>query len=453
LGPPGSGKGTLAKNIVKKYGTAHISTGDMLRTEISKKSDLGLAAKGYVDKGALVPDEVIIAMVGRRLSDPDCVKGIILDGFPRTVNQAKALCRVVDIDLCIEITSSEDLIFERICSRRVCRACGYVTNTEFIGNSLVCPECSGELYLRDDDKEETIKSRLDVYFTETAPLTEYYSKMGKLVQIESKMGRDKIFDCSERIGKVLKMIELKTRAEIEKMREAGKIAHEIIHMLGEKATPGITTKQLDDYCQKLMDKYSVEASFKGYRGYPAAICTSLNDEIVHGIPSDKVVLKEGDIVGIDIGVKKNGYHADMARTFGAGNISSEAKLAIFIARECFGKGVEKFVIGGRLHDICASIENTARLNGATVPRELIGHGIGRNLHEPPDVPNYKPVGAGIRLKKGLVLAIEPMINLGVAGVKSDNNGWTVRTKDGRLSAHYENTVALGDNGAEILTAQ
>ena len=249
------------------------------------------------------------------------------------------------------------------------------------------------------------------------------------------------------------MIELKTRGEIEKMRDAGKIAHEIIYKLGERATPGVTTKQLDEYCQKLMDKFSVYPSFKGYRGYPAAICTSINDEIVHGMPDSKIVLKEGDIVGIDIGVKKNNYHADMARTFAVGNISGEAKRAIFIAKECFLRGVERFVIGGRLHDICAAIENTAKKNGATVPRELIGHGIGRDLHEAPDVPNYKPLGAGVRLKKGLVLAIEPMINLGAAQVKTDNNGWTVRTKDGKLSAHYENTVALTENGVEILTAQ
>lgn len=248
------------------------------------------------------------------------------------------------------------------------------------------------------------------------------------------------------------MIDLKTRSEIEKMREAGKIAYEIIYMLGEKVAPGVTTKQLDDYSQKLMDKYSVIPSFKGYRGYPATICTSINDEIVHGIPDDKIVLREGDIIGIDIGVKKNNYHADMARTFSVGQIGEEAELAIYIAKECFDRGVEKFVAGGRLHEICAEIENTARKHGATVPRELIGHGIGRNLHEPPDVPNYKPLGLGIRLKKGLVLAIEPMINLGIAGVKSDDNGWTVRTKDGRLSAHYENTVALCENGAEILTA-
>lgn len=205
LGPPGSGKGTLAENLVKKYGFFHISTGDMLRAEISKNSELGLKAKEYMDSGELVPDEVIIAMVKKRLDDPDCLRGVILDGFPRTIEQAKALGKVVDIDLCVEITSTEELIFERICSRRVCRGCGYVTNTEFVGDSAICPECGGELYIRNDDKKETIKSRLDVYFEQTAPLSEYYSELGKLVQIESKLGRDKIFAyAQEELGKVLK---------------------------------------------------------------------------------------------------------------------------------------------------------------------------------------------------------------------------------------------------------
>ena len=193
LGPPGSGKGTLAENIVKKYGLSHISTGDMLRSEIAKNSDLGLKAKEYMDSGGLVPDELIIAMVEKRLDDPDCAEGVILDGFPRTIDQAKALGKVVDIDLCIEITSTEELILERISTRRVCRKCGYVTNTEFVGNSTVCPVCAGELYIRDDDNRETVKSRLNVYFAQTAPLSEYYKENGKLVQIESKLGRDKIF--------------------------------------------------------------------------------------------------------------------------------------------------------------------------------------------------------------------------------------------------------------------
>ncbi len=249
------------------------------------------------------------------------------------------------------------------------------------------------------------------------------------------------------------MVELKSSAEILKMRESGKIAYDVMCRLGQMVTPGTTTKQLNDACEKMLKNYGATPSFKGYRGYPESICSSVNDEIVHGIPSNSVVLKEGDIVGIDIGVFFGGYHADMARTFPVGRVSAEAKLAIFIAKECFNAALSKYVPGGRLHEVCGTIEYIAQQNGATVPRELIGHGIGRNLHESPDVPNYKPMGAGIRLKKGLVLAIEPMINLGGAQVSWDKNGWTARTKDARLSAHYENTVALTDDGPVILTAE
>ena len=204
LGPPGSGKGTLANNIVVKYGLKHISTGDMLRSEIAKNSDLGSKAKEYMDNGQLVPDDVIIAMVEKCLSDPDCMNGIILDGFPRTIQQAKALNGVIKIDMCIELVMSEELIYERICSRRVCKGCGNVTNTDFVGDSAVCPECGGELYTRDDDKMETIKSRLDAYCAQTAPLSEYYSKMGILLQIDAIVGRFGIFErAQEELKKIL----------------------------------------------------------------------------------------------------------------------------------------------------------------------------------------------------------------------------------------------------------
>jgi len=203
LGPPGSGKGTLADNLVKKYGLKHISTGDMLRSEMAKNSDLGSKAKQYMDNGQLVPDDVIIAMVEKRLGDPDCASGIILDGFPRTIQQAEALSSVVKIDMCIELVMTNELVYERICTRRVCRRCGHVTNTDF-GDSTICAECGGELYIRDDDKLETIKLRLEAYYAQTAPLTEYYGEMGILLQIDAIVGRFGIFErAQEELKKIL----------------------------------------------------------------------------------------------------------------------------------------------------------------------------------------------------------------------------------------------------------
>lgn len=250
----------------------------------------------------------------------------------------------------------------------------------------------------------------------------------------------------------MKMIILKSADEIKKMQESGRIAHEVMQKLAASVRPDVSTAYLDEIARKEIERHHAEGSFKDYRGYPAYICASVNDEIVHGIPSHSRILKEGDIVGIDLGIYYKGYHADMARTIPVGEISKDASGLIDLAKTCFEAGVQCFEEGRRLHEICAAIENTAKAKGCTVPRELVGHGIGQSLHEPPDVPNFKPNGWGVRLKKGMTLAIEPMINAGCASVLWDNNGWTARTADKALSAHYENTVALTDNGVLILTA-
>lgn len=247
------------------------------------------------------------------------------------------------------------------------------------------------------------------------------------------------------------MIILKSSNEIKKMRDSGRLAYDVMQKLTEAIKPDVTTMHLDELARKEIARHNASGSFKDYRGYPAYICASVNDEIVHGIPSSRV-LKEGDIIGIDLGVCYKGYHSDMARTIPVGQISPKAASLIELAKKCFFAGVSCFEEGRRLYEICAAIENTAASGGCTVPRELVGHGIGQSLHEEPDVPNFKPAGLGVRLKKGMTLAIEPMINAGKAMVSWDSNGWTARTADKSLSAHYENTVALTDDGTLILTA-
>lgn len=247
------------------------------------------------------------------------------------------------------------------------------------------------------------------------------------------------------------MIIYKNASEIQKMKEAGKILGELLQFLEQKAQVGTTTKQLNDLAINFIKRAGGTPGFLNYGGFPGAICTSVDNQVVHGIPSEKVVLKDGMLVSIDAGVVYKGWQSDAARTFMIGNVSDENKKLVEITKESFFKGVEQFNVGSRLGDIGSAIQKHAESNGYGVVRALVGHGIGRDLHEDPQVPNYGRDGRGLKLEQGLVLAIEPMINLGTHKVKTLSDGWTVITADGKPSAHYENTVALTDHGVEILT--
>lgn len=246
------------------------------------------------------------------------------------------------------------------------------------------------------------------------------------------------------------MIEIKTRDEIERMREAGRLCALCMEEILKAVEPGVTTWDLD----KIAYDYTVKAggfpSFKNYRGFPGSICASVNDEVVHGIPGARK-LNEGDIISIDMGVLLHGYHSDMARTVGVGKISESAKKLIETTKNSFFAGMENAKEGNRLNDVSSNIEFVVRAAGYGIVKELVGHGIGRNLHEEPDIPNFSIRRRGPRLRKGMVLAIEPMVNIGSGDVIWMDDGWTVKTSDGSLSAHYENTVAITSNGPEILT--
>ena len=247
------------------------------------------------------------------------------------------------------------------------------------------------------------------------------------------------------------MILIKTDQEIQLMRKAGKIVGDTLAILQEAVRPGITTAELDKIAEDYIRKCGAVPSFKGYYGFPASICASVNSEVVHGFPSKEVVLKEGDIISIDCGAIIDGFHGDAARTFPVGKISSDAQKLIDVTRESFFKGVEKAVIGNRLSDISHAIQEYAESFGYSMVRDFVGHGIGRNMHEDPEVPNFGRPGRGPKLLKGMVIAIEPMVNMGDFHVKVLSNDWTVVTVDGSLSAHYENTVAITENGPELLT--
>jgi len=245
-------------------------------------------------------------------------------------------------------------------------------------------------------------------------------------------------------------VHLKSAEEIEKMREANRIVAEILAGLKGKVRPGVTTEELDRYAEDELKEKKAKSAFKGYRGYPKALCTSVNSQVVHGIPS-RTPLKDGDLLSIDFGAYCNGFYGDAAITVPVGNVSGDALRLKKIAEEALYAGIEKAYPGNRLSDISFAIQSLVERNGFSVVRDFVGHGIGRSLHEEPQVPNFGSPGLGVRLKAGMVLAIEPMINAGGSEVKILQDGWTAVTKDGSLSAHFEHTVAITEDGPVILT--
>lgn len=249
----------------------------------------------------------------------------------------------------------------------------------------------------------------------------------------------------------MSIVTIKTAEEIERMREAGKRLARVHEKLKDSIRPGVSTKEIDRVCEELIRSCGCTPNFLHYQGYPASVCVSVNDEVVHGIPSDDRLLREGDIVSLDTGLIYRGYHADAARTYGVGKISEEAQKLIDVTKESFFQGIEYAQAGKHLHDISNAIANYVIAYDYGIVYDLVGHGIGRNLHEPPNIPNFPQRRRGIRLKAGMTLAIEPMINIGTGEVKWLDDGWTVVTADHKLSAHYENTVLITDGRPEILT--
>ncbi len=247
------------------------------------------------------------------------------------------------------------------------------------------------------------------------------------------------------------MIHLKNSAQIVAMKDAGRITGEALLVARDMVRPGITTYEIDEAIRRYIEKCGAKPAFLGYGGFPGSACISINDEVIHGIPSKTRVLQEGDIVKIDTGATYRGYVGDSARTIPVGEVSAQARQLIEVTRNSFWAGVEALQIGNRLGDVGSAIDSVVRENGFSTVRRYVGHGIGTEMHESPDVPNYGTPGRGIRLCAGMVLAIEPMVNVGTFEVKELSDGWTVKTLDGQLSAHYENTVALTSDGVLILT--
>lgn len=247
------------------------------------------------------------------------------------------------------------------------------------------------------------------------------------------------------------MTILSNERDIRRIREAGKVVKDVLAWMKKNVKAGTSTEELDRQAEKIILTSGAEPAFKGYKGYPATICASVNETVVHGIPSKETLLREGDIIGIDVGVKKNGFYADAARTFIVGKADKETVRLVDVTRACLNEGIKRAVAGNRVSDISNAIQTLAQKEQFEEVRTFVGHGTGRHLHESPEVPNWGEKGKGPVLKEGLVLAIEPMINAGTRGVRVLADGWTAVTMDGKLSAHFEDTIIVGRKKAEIIT--
>lgn len=249
------------------------------------------------------------------------------------------------------------------------------------------------------------------------------------------------------------MIVCRSAAELERMREAGRLVGEVLTELAGLVAPGVTTADLDDAAERRIRQAGATPAFKGYHGYPATICASINEEVIHGIPSGRRVLNEGDVISIDVGASLDGYFGDSAITLPVGQVSEQAAALLRVTEESLYKAIERVKVGGRISDIGHAVQQHVEAYGFSVVREFVGHGIGQRMHEEPQVPNYGEPGRGPRLVEGMVLAIEPMVNAGKPAVKVLADGWTAVTRDSSLSAHFEHTVAVTAEGPRILTAR
>jgi methionyl aminopeptidase len=246
-------------------------------------------------------------------------------------------------------------------------------------------------------------------------------------------------------------IALRTEKELARIRDAGRVVYEVLEALTRAAVPGVTTLALDRLAAERTRALGAVPAFLGYHGYPACLCVSVNDQVIHGIPSPTRTLAEGDLVGLDYGVVLNGWYADSARTVAVGKVHAEAARLLAVTRGALARAIAAARSGGRLGDVGAAVQTFVEEQGFSVVRDFVGHGIGRRLHEPPQVPNYGAPGTGVELRPGTVLALEPMVNAGGPAVETMDDGWTAITQDGSWSAHFEHTVAVTENGPEILT--
>ena len=455
LGAPGAGKGTQAEILCDKLGIPTISTGNILRAAVKDGTPMGKKAKGFMDAGALVPDDVIVGIVKERLAEPDCAKGFILDGMPRTIAQGEALEQMgVEIDKVVNLIVPDEAITRRMSGRRVCAKCGasYHIVNKPSAKEGVCDRCGGELAIRKDDEPATVLDRLKAYHEQTEPLVEFYRQRGKLVE-GSRPGfhRGHHRVPAQAFGGLKSMIQIKNAAELEKMRKACAISAAALKAGGEAIEPGITTAEIDKIIYDFIVRHGARPNFLHLYGFPATACISVNDTVIHGIPSRQQQIRPGDIVSIDTGCKIDGFNGDNACTYACGKIDLEAQRLLDVTKESLHRGIEMACGGNRVGDIGHAVQSYVEENGFSVVRTFVGHGVGKELHEDPEVPNFGNAGRGPRLVPGMCIAVEPMVCQYKYAVKTLKDGWTVKTCDGGLAAHFEHTMAITTAGAEVLT--
>ena len=460
LGKQGAGKGTQCVRLSHHYVVPHVSTGDMLRGEVKSRTTLGVRAESLMDQGELIPDEMVMEMVRARLSERDTRgRGFVLDGCPRTIAQAKHLDEIVHpfgLDIVVDLQVPTALVLKRLASRRVCVDCGanYSTAAPPLVN-WTCDVCGGEVVQREDDTLEAIQRRLDLYEAETAPLIAWYTERSLLVSINGtgsrRRGDPPGGRCHRHPPPQAEAGGMRRNDdELAKMRKAGKVVAEMHEKTRAAARPGVTTAELDAVARDVLERRGATSNFLGYHGFPAVICTSPNSMIVHGIPGG-YRLEEGDLLSIDCGAIVEGYHGDAAFTMGIGRITPEAAKLIEVTERSLWAGIEQLKKGNALHEVGRAVQKVAEASGFSVVREYVGHAIGTAMHEQPQVPNYWPGTRGPTLKTGMVFAIEPMVNAGSPETKLLEDGWSVVTADGGLSAHFEHTIAVTPEGPEVFT--
>jgi methionyl aminopeptidase len=465
LGPPGAGKGTQAERVALARRIPRISTGEILREAVHNGTMMGRNVKAVMDRGELVGDDVMIGIVTERLGRPDAAEGFVLDGFPRTVAQAAALDTLMtgrDPLIVLDIVVPESELARRLGMRMICEDCGVTAD----GHETAPGPCSRcvtspprrrppppprrrqqcrrartvqDLPARHQTARRFLSRAADVPVNQRRANGRWCGRRSGCGHrgVERRAG-------DRRQRRQHAVIVCRSAAELERMREAGRLVGE---------APGVSTAELDELAEKRIKQSGATPAFKGYHGYPATICASINDEVIHGIPSGRRVLAEGDVISIDVGASLDGYFGDSAVTLPVGRVSEQAATLLRVTEESLYLAIERARPGNRVSDIGHAVQRHVEAFGFSVVREFVGHGIGVRMHEEPQVPNYGEPGHGPRLAEGMVLAIEPMVNAGKPAVKVLADGWTAVTRDTSLSAHFEHTVAVTAGEPWILTAR
>ena len=459
LGKQGAGKGTQCVRLSHHYVVPHISTGDMLRAAVKTGSTLGLKVRETMENGELLGDDLIIEMVAERLAEPDArARGFILDGCPRTTHQAESLASPAGA------RSARPDRGHRGAHRPGPAPAGQSAGVLDCGANYsvstppkvnwICDVCGGEVIQREDDTEDAIGRRLELYERQTAPLIEWYESRGQLAKVSGVGSPDAV------LRRVIRAVEdtagqgegpmRRNAEEIAKMRRAGRVVAEMHEATREAAKPGVTTAELDAVAREVLERRGAKSNFLHYRGFPAVICTSPNDMIVHGIPGD-YVLEEGDILSIDCGAIIEGYHGDAAFTMAIGEVTAEAARLIEVTERSLWAGIEQLRSGNRLHEVGRAVQDVAEAAGFSVVREYVGP---RHRHR----HARRAPGAELLAGPGRAHAQGgDGLRRGAHGQRRGpatrvlEDGWSVVTADGRLSAHFEHTIAVTDDGPEVLT--